>query len=958
MAIVNDLGPLGLDGVPVEELVGSPTQRLVLAALTVAHPHAVSADRLAELLWPDQAAKPRRLWDHIFRLRRTLASAGSDVDIERRGSGYALGQVKSVDSHRFEALVEAAEASLDLVPSEVVALLDEALALWRGPPLGDIDLADFAPGHVARIREHHLQAMKMRASSRLEAGQSAAVVGELEQIASEHPFDEGAVVLLATALQRSGRRVDALRRVREHCRRLADLGLVPSPRIAELEEGLLSATDPPTRSADAGDTAVTDVATVPRWRTPFVGRSDELARLRSAVEAHRLVTVVGPAGVGKTRLVAECAGELDGAPGVACFADLSVTSDPGRIETVVAGACGIRDQQPRHALLHRLRHLGALVVLDNCEHVLEAVAGLIDLILDRTSHTQIVATSRERLRIGGEHVFDLQPLAVTTTGRPSPAAQLFVDRAGLGPVGVGSEDLAIIDAIVRRLDGLPLAIELAAARASTMTLTDLRTGLDDGVRVLTTGDRSRPDRHQSLLSAIKWSADRLTDEQRETLLRSSVFAGRFTLDDAKAVCSDGQVDAVGVQRAISDLVAANLLGFSTEGMPYRLLETIRQWARHHLEETDETQTWAGRHALAFIPKATEAAAASFGPGERTAIGGLLTQSDDHLAALHWFIDQQDWEHLCDLMRAVTTAAFFMGGSWIEPASLAADLAGDPPGSTPADWSVIDAAATAFNRFCGRTDEAAQRFQHGVDLAPDNFQVWAQGSMLAAWHDPDEAVRRAQMALQCSDPDRPDELLQSLFVFSSAQARAQRPDEATEAAQRMLTEARRFQTRRGESFGWFALAMAIPPGQEGGADAGRQAFVVAREGRIPVVEAQGAGLQVFHALSHDPDQAHESVAEYLRLPREDRHPYWTSFVAGIAVAWLSTIGETDLSRRLGRLIGAYGLRLWTGLPAVDLIRDQIPVAVDPNTIEPDELDELLRRTLDLVDRRSGPQIGIS
>ncbi len=953
---VNDLGSVGLGGLPLEDLIGSPTQRLLLLALAVEYPSVVSDDRLTDLLWPGEAPRTRRLWDNVHRLRRVLDDVAPTVGIVRAGRGYALDRPAGLDSQRFEDLIARAEAVADAAPPEAVELLEAALELWRGPPFEGYDVDAFAPGLLVRLTETRRRAVVALARARIASGDASAAVVELEDLIEHHPFDEDLIALLVTVLQGAGRRVDALRRLRRFNDDLADqLGLQPGAELADLEARLLASSV--SDGMDLGDTrhqshrhvgnherASAVAEDLPRWRSSFLGRRRVAARLGELVAANRLVSVVGPAGVGKTRLVVETVRrQLEVVDGEVRFVDLAVTNDPSSVDNVVAAAFGIRDASPRATLTQRLRRGGSLAILDNCEHLPEAVSDLVDHLLDRTSRTTLVVTSREPLRVGGEVILRLDPLDVDATVGLSPAGRLFAERAGLRPDDLPPRDLRLVQEIAGRLDGLPLAIELAAARASSMSLKDLVVDLDDRYHLLTRGERTGPDRHRTLQSAVDWSYDLLGRDLQATLTRCSTFAGPFTLDDAVSVCSDEALASNRVRSAVVDLVDASLITHADTNLPYRLLETLREYGRNELDAAGERAIWARRHGEYFTERAAHLATESYGPSENTVIDQLLAQSDEYRTAIHTLRDLQAWDHYAELVRALAITAFHSRGAWPEPVFLVADIALHPPDPAPPHWSALPAMVAVLLSNRGLAEEAEQHALLAIHLDPEWFRTWWSGAWAAVRRAPALAVARADMALALSDPESPDELLSSLNAVCLATRGAGDLDVSLAAAERMLVESRRFRTKRGEAMGWGCVAGALPLGAPGAAEAARKAFELGRASRSRSIELNAVTRHVRHLLVDDLDGAAEALAEYLGLPVIYSPPGFR--VLGAATAYFAVAGDVDFARRLGNLLGRNNIADFAGHAAVDALLDEVPAQVDPMAVPPAELEATTALALD-------------
>ena len=538
-------------GVPVP--VRGAKQRALLALLALQRGQPVSADRLIDLLWGDgQAANPANaLQAQIGQLRRTLGSAA----ILTTEAGYALDVgPEDVNVVRFEHLVaqgrrlaEAGQAA------DASAALGQALGLRRGEPLADFTYASFFDAERTRLDELTLAAIESRAGADLMLGRHGELVGELEALCRAHPLRERLWELLMLALYQAGRQGEALSAYTEVRDRLAgELGIDPGPALRELQARIL-AQDPSLAAAGpAGLEAVPAPMATGNLREPlssFVGRSGELEELSGAVRSSRLVTLIGPGGVGKTRLAVEAAAALceehrDGA----WLVEFASVTEPDGVARAVAGALGaaaaglIGPPSPDSTVELIVRYLAGrslLVVFDNCEHVIDQAAALAETLTGTVPGLRLIATSREPLGVPGEVLVPVGPLALPA------AVELFVDRARAVRPGFTADEHTrpVINDICRRLDGLPLAVELAAARLRSLTLATLAERLDDRFRLLTVGARTVLPRQQTLRAVVDWSYDLLFEDERRLFARLSVFAGGCDLDAAEAVCADDQVPA-------------------------------------------------------------------------------------------------------------------------------------------------------------------------------------------------------------------------------------------------------------------------------------------------------------------------------------------------------------------------------------------------------------------------------
>ncbi|MFI6325402.1 BTAD domain-containing putative transcriptional regulator [Nonomuraea sp. NPDC050556] len=583
------LGPVGAfdHAKPVD--ISGVRLRMLLARLALEAGRPVSADALIDDLWGEQAPSgaASALQALVYRLRKALGEAGTLTSV---AGGYRLSaRTQDVDALRFEEL--AAQGRRELAAGrheEAAAVLGAALGLWRGAALADVLDAPFAPGVAARLDEVRASAVEDRFDAALRLGGHAEALAGLAVAGAEHPLSERLAGLRMRALSATGRQSDALAVFEEIRGRLAEeLGVDPSTELREIHLALLRGElAPPSARAEAVP------CRLPAQLSSFVGRERELEQLAVLMDSSRLVTIVGPGGAGKTRLSIEAAARDRRR---AWFVPLAGVTAPDQLADAMLGALSSQGQTQQATPVDRLAELldvgEAVLILDNCEHVLDAAAELAHELLDRLPQLGILATSREPLAITGEALCHLGPLELPS--RPADAAEsaavrLFVDRAtGVRPDFVldGSTVGAVVE-ICCRLDGLPLALELAAAKLRAMSVNQVAQRLDDRFRLLTSGSRTALPRQRTLLAVVEWSWDLLEEAERVLARRLSAFPGGATLAALEAVCAGELLPAGDIPYLLDALVEKSLLSTSDEPR-FRMLETVRAYGAARLAESGE-----------------------------------------------------------------------------------------------------------------------------------------------------------------------------------------------------------------------------------------------------------------------------------------------------------------------------------------------------------------------------------
>ena len=628
--------------------LGGPRQRALLALLLLEAGRAITAGRLIDELWagepPDSAEVTLR--SYLSRLRSAL---GADVVLATSSDGYSLHvDPDHIDSRRFELLIRGADAALAARRTrDGRAALADALELWGGRPYGELGVDGSLRDEAERLIELRLHALERRIEADLDLGLADELVDELEAAVRDHPFREPLWHYLMVALYRAGRQADALGAY-QRARDLLDeqLGIEPGEALEEVQLQVLRHEVPAARGPEPRNN-------LPTALTRFIGREAELDRVVDAVRGSRLVTLTGVGGVGKTRLSQEAARRvLDEHPDGVWFIDLAPLTDPGLVAGHIGAVLEFREQPGMDQLDRLVAGLAgqhALLLLDNCEHLREAPARVAQRLLATVPGLRILATSRELLGVPGEVEVAVPPLALPRStdaeaARASDAVALLLDRVRSARPDIRTDDdaLPVAVQIVRDLDGLPLAIELAAARARALSLGDIAARLDDRFRFLVSWRRLASARHRTLREAMDWSFELLGVDERALLARLAVFAGGFDLEAVTAICAGGDDDAA--VRGLERLVDASLVvpAESELGLRYGLLETVRQYAAERLDESGQGEDVRRRHAEHFAALAE----AGFLPlraaaTQSTWLARLHTDRDNFRAALEWSLDRDE-----------------------------------------------------------------------------------------------------------------------------------------------------------------------------------------------------------------------------------------------------------------------------------------------------------------------------
>jgi predicted ATPase/DNA-binding SARP family transcriptional activator len=783
------LGPLDVRtdaGEPIA--INGARLRALLALLALSAGKVQAQPQLIDSLWPAHppAGAANALQALVSRLRRALPG---DL-VESGAGGYRLAvPPESVDAHQFEGLVVAGRELLVDDPQLAADYLRRALALWRGPVLADLAEAETAGPVIARLAELRLAAAEDLADAQLRARNGPPDTASLEAIAAEHPTRERAVHVLMQALVRVGRPADALAAYDRLRTTLAEqLGADPGRELADLHLQILRGDGAPRHVAG------TTLTNLRLGLTSFVGRDDDIVRVGKLVSESRLTTLTGAGGSGKTRLAAELARSvLDELPDGAWLVELAPLGTATAVPQAILNSLGLHEQAtlprartgphptPWAGWTDRLaKHLDAgkealdrltgalagkdaLLILDNCEHLLDAVAAISEHLLDRCPRLRILTTSREPLGLTGEALWPVEPLELPASGANAAhaatfsAIRLFADRATAAHPGFTLDDDTVGDVVTicRALDGIPLAIELAAARLRSMTLNQIACRLDDRFELLTAGSRTALPRHKTLRGVVDWSWDLLSGDEQALLRRLAYFSGGVTADAAEQLMAGSGHPSGTALDLLTTLTDKSLLVLDRSSEPrYRMLETIKAYGLDRLAKAGETEQVRRAHARYFLELAEAAE-----PHLRTA---------DQLSWLELL--DADYENIHSALRAAiaagdadTSVRFVaaLSGYWslrgkradgLQLATVALDLPGDVPdvaravaytsaGMCASYWPIDEEKAQAWFATGVRLANQIDKSRHPVLrlIAPmtEMMEAWTAGAW--PWRVPDDVL---------------------------------------------------------------------------------------------------------------------------------------------------------------------------------------------------------------------------
>jgi predicted ATPase/DNA-binding SARP family transcriptional activator len=638
------LGPFEVrldDGVGAD--VPGARLRGLLIALALEPGHVVPKAALVDWIWGEHP--PAEAANALQRLVSRLRKALPEGSVEGQPDGYRLNlDPDAVDAVRFERLVTRARNDDD------PRLLREAVALWRGAAMQDVGLVESEAfdAAVTRLEALRLTAVEDRFDAEAGAGRGAELVAELTDLVAAHPVRERLVAALMRALAAAGRDTEALLVYQRTREALADaLGVDPSPELAAVHVALLRG-----ELARREETRQTNLRAE---LTSYVGKDDDVATVRELVAAHRLVTLIGPGGSGKTRLATETVrtllGDLPDGAWVVELAALGAGGDKGGgNSTAQATLSALRlrdallaeatDAEATDRVVAAIRDRDVLLVLDNCEHVIESAAAFAHRVLGECRRLRILATSREPLGITGEALWQVVPLVLPADDagpgeiEAAPAVRLLRERAGAvrKDLATDATTSSTLARICRALDGMPLAIELAAARLRTMSPEQLARRLDDRFRLLTGGSRTALPRHRTLRAMVDWSWELLTGAERTVLRRLSVFSGGASLEAAERVCAGDTVEAWQVLELLTALTEKSLVVTGSDETPrYRMLGTIKEYAAERLAEAAEAEQTRHAH-LAYFTELAETAEPHLRRAEQLEWLATLAADHDNIAA--------------------------------------------------------------------------------------------------------------------------------------------------------------------------------------------------------------------------------------------------------------------------------------------------------------------------------------
>lgn len=712
----------------------SGRQQALLVNLLIARGETVPADRLIEAVWGDDLpSNPTNTLQHgVAQLRKLLEPGRSRNQSPRvlvsEGSGYRLDMSgHTFDVEEFEEGVAAARRLLS-GPGEAAAAerLGDVLNLWRGAAFAGFEYRDFATGEAERLEELRIQARELLLDATAATDGPAAVIADLEALVSEHPYREALWSRLMKALYQEGRQAEALRVFKRASEALGEeLGIEPSPELRELEEQILLQ-DP----SLAAELAAVPVHNLPEPAATLVGRDQALDQLLGFVESSRLTTLLGPGGSGKTRLAIEAGHLVAGSyPDGVWLIRLDELSDADLLAASIGASIGMpenRDKAVIATLTDFLADQSALLIIDNCEHLVDSVADVVEAVLGRCPEVTVLATSQVALQLNGEQRMPLPPLRLPgEEGSPFddmeavPAVQLFLERAAaIDPeFDMGPTSLAAVANIVSALDGMPLAIELAAARADVLGAVEIAQRLSDRFAVLDTSARDVPERQRTLRNTVEWSFGLLEQSEQAFFARLAVFPGSFDAAAAAAIADVTEGEALAligrllqrslVSRHVSDAAKSH----------YRLLETLRVFGAEQLDAAGELAATRDRHLDHYAVLVRDLDDRLQAPEQLVAFAEMVEEQDNMRAAMAWSLESRRlgpgvtvavwsarfWDWRGTLSEAITWMTRFLAAN---------------PSERVTDVALLHSWAGFFSWELGWEDRAAALSAEGLRIATE------------------------------------------------------------------------------------------------------------------------------------------------------------------------------------------------------------------------------------------------
>jgi len=794
------LGPLEVEdesGQAIE--LGPPKQRALLALLVI-HPNTVvSTERIIDELWGDQPPTdgPRNVRVYVSRLREVLEpdriKRAPGRLIVTEPSGYSLRiSPEQIDAHQFERLVGEARSDMVDDPRSARETIGEALDLWRDLPLAGLALEEFAQSEIRRLEELHLSALELRLEASLRVGEPNSVIPELEKLVAEHPLRERFVALLMEGLAGTGRQSEALRTYRSLELHLAnEMGLEPSSELRSLEERILLQQDDLSEMPPPSDSARPE-SRLPARLTSLVGRERDLEEVTALLKNARLLTMTGPGGVGKTSLTIEVArGATPQYPGGVWLADLSPLNDSSRSLATIADVLSVKDESGvplQSAIATALGRQRSLLLLDNCEHVVDAVSSIVEDLLQAVPQLTIACTSRRLLGIDGESVFEVAPLELPAAGanvdglQDTASSRLLSERAEAVAPGfvITAENAADVATLCRRLDGIPLAIELAASNLRSMTIREIVESLANR---LTLGGRKRGiPHHRTLRATMQWSYDLLGRGEQELFDRLSVFAGRFSREAALAIGAGEDPSA-----ELAALIDASMIVADVSGLvaSYRVLPTLRDFGLFNLREVGQLEAVRRAHAEYLASDAAEMdiPIGQTGPTKRIEQNVSV---EDFRAAADWALQAGQSERAIELLLPLSHH-WINGGRLAEPAHWLGRVKELGVESSLNLWR-LQLAAAVVDWLAGRNEQAARAFRSlsaealemGESIAAADalqyagFARWRRGDLRGARDDMATAAEAVSDRVGVSKPARDGLAVLELYLgnITAAEQQAQ------------------------------------------------------------------------------------------------------------------------------------------------------------------------------------------